>query len=391
MRVDRIETLHCDGGWRVFSFLKITTDTGLVGWSEFNECYGSRGLSAVIAGLADLLVGTDPRFVTRLSSLLQARTRQVRGGIAQQAIAAIENALLDITAKDLGVPVSALFGGPIRNRLRLYWSHCGSYRLQHSGLIRAAPIRGLDDLKSLGQEVADRGFTALKTNVFDFGPLGPRMIMPGFAWSPGYPELNVSAEVIDMMTAQLAALRDGAGREMGIMLDLNYNFKTEGFIRAAHALAPFDLLWLELDTTDPAALARIRNAAPMPIASGESLFGIRQHLAFLEHGALDVAIIDVVWNGFREAIGIAAIANAYETNAAPHNFFGPLATLISAHFCAAIPNFRIMEIDVDDVPWRDDLLTQPPVIEHGHLVVPTAPGWGAEVNEDTVRNHPPHW
>src|SRR5690242_11567747 len=146
MRVDHIETLHCDGGWRVFSFLKITTDTGLVGWSEFNECYGSRGLSAVIAGLAELITGHDPRLVTRLSSLLQARTRQVRGGIAQQAIAAIENALLDIKAKDLGVPVFDLFGGAVRDRLRLYWSHCGSYRLQHAGVIGAAPVRSLDDL-----------------------------------------------------------------------------------------------------------------------------------------------------------------------------------------------------------------------------------------------------
>ncbi len=391
MRVNQIETLHCDGGWRVFSFLKITTDTGLVGWSEFNECYGSRGLSAVIAGLAGLITGNDPRLVTRLSSLLQARTRQVRGGIAQQAIAAIENALLDIKAKDLGVPVVNLFGGAVRDQLRLYWSHCGAYRLQHAGLIGVAPVRSLDDLSSLGQEVAGRAFTALKTNVFDFRPPEPSMIMPGFAWSTGYPELNITPEVLGMMTAQLAALREGAGHEMGIMLDLNYNFKTEGFLRAARTLAPFDLLWLELDTSDPTALARIRAAAPMPIASGESLFGIRQHRPFLEHSAVDVAIIDVVWNGFREALGIAAIADAHEVNVAPHNFFGPLATLISAHFCAAIPNFRIMEIDVNDVPWRDELVTHPPVIDRGHLVVPTGAGWGAEVNEDVLRTHPPRW
>jgi L-alanine-DL-glutamate epimerase-like enolase superfamily enzyme len=389
MRVDHIETLHCDGGWRVFSFLKITTDTGLVGWSEFNESYGSRGLSAVIAGHAELITGHDPRLVTRLSSLLQARTRQVRGGIAQQAIAAIENALLDIKAKDLGVPVFDLFGGAVRDRLRLYWSHCGSYRLQHAGVIGVAPVRSLDDLTSLGQEVAGRGFTALKTNVFDFRAAAPRMIMPGFAWSTGYPELNITPEVLDMMAAQLAALRDGAGHKTGIMLDLNYNFKTEGFIRAARALAPFDLLWLELDTSEPAALARIRAAAPMPIASGESLFGIRQHRPFLDHGAMDVMIIDIVWNGFREALSIAAIAEAHEVNVAPHNFFGPLATLISAHFCAAVPNFRIMEIDVDDVPWRDELVTHPPKIEQGHLTVPTGPGWGAEVDEGVVRSHPP--
>jgi galactonate dehydratase len=391
MRVDRIETLHCDGGWRVLSYLKITTDTGLVGWSEYNESYGSRGLTAVVTGLGEIVMGADPRPVTKLISQLQARTRQVRGGIAHQAIAAIENALLDIKAKDLGVPVFELFGGPVRTRLQLYWSHCGSYRLKFADLLGVAPLRGLDDVRLLGREVTSRGFSALKTNVFDLGMPEPAMVMPGFAWSRGYPELNISREILDMMAVQLAAFRDGAGNETGIMLDLNYNFKTEGFIRAARALEPFDLLWLELDTRDPAALERIRAAAPMPIASGESLFGMRQHQAFLERGAMDVDIVDVVWNGFREALGIAALADAYETNVAPHNFFGPLATLISAHFCAAIPNFRIMEIDADDVPWRDELVTHPPVIDGGYLLAPTRAGWGADINQDAVDAHPPRW
>jgi galactonate dehydratase len=74
---------------------------------------------------------------------------------------------------------------------------------------------------------------------------------------------------------------------------------------------------------------------------------------------------------------------------APHNSYGHMSTLMSAHFCAAIPNFRIMEIDIDDVPWKDDLVTEPPRIENGHLIVPTKPGWGADVNEAAVRKHAP--
>jgi L-alanine-DL-glutamate epimerase-like enolase superfamily enzyme len=391
LRIDRIETLHCDGGWRVLSFLKITTDTGPVGWAEYNECYGSRGLTAVIDGLGELITGVDPRPVTKLIARLAARTRQVRGGIAQQAIAAIENALLDIKAKDLGIAVCELFGGPVRTRLPLYWSHCGSYRLQFAGLLGVAPVRGYEDLRSLGHEVASRGFSALKTNVFDFDAAPPALIMPGFGWSTGYPELNLSQAIVEKMAAQLSALREGAGQDTGIMLDLNYNFRTEGFIRAARELEPFNLHWLELDTPDPAALMRIRAAAPMPIASGEAVFGARSYQAYLDRGAMDVAIVDVIWNGFREALAMAAMADAYETNVAPHNFFGPLATLISAQFCAAIPNFRIMEIDVDDVPWRDDLVSRPPVTDRGHLLVSAGPGWGADVNEDVAAAHPPRW
>ena len=134
MKIARIEDLHCDAGWRVFSFLKITTDDGVVGYSEYNESYGAKGLTAVIQGLGEGLIGADPRPIERITSLLYARTRQNAGGIAQEAIAAIENALLDIKAKALGVPVYELFGGPVRERIRLYWSHCGSYRL-HLSLI----------------------------------------------------------------------------------------------------------------------------------------------------------------------------------------------------------------------------------------------------------------
>jgi galactonate dehydratase len=324
-----------------------------------------------------------------LTSMLQARTRQVRGGMAHQAIAAIENALLDITAKDLNVSVCDLFGGRVRDELPLYWSHCGSYRISHADLIGAPPVVSIDDLQTLGSEVAAKGFTALKTNIIDFGQPKPTMLMPGFAWTPGYPELNISHNFTEAMTSQLDALRTGAGPAMSIMLDLNYNLKTEGYIQAARALTALDLTWLELDITDPVALARIRDAASIPIASGESLFGTRQHRPFLEHAAMDVAIIDVIWNGFREALAIASMADAYEVNIAPHNFFGPLATLISASFCATVPNFRIMEIDVDDVPWRDQLVTLPPVVHDGQLRVPTAPGWGAEIDEDVVRAHPP--
>src|SRR3954465_7370439 len=159
MRIAKIEDLHCNAGWRDFSFLKITTDDGLVGWSEYNESYGSAGLSAGIRRLAQTLIGQDPRPVERITSTFYAVTRQAPGGVNQQAIAAIENALLDVKAKALGVPVYALFGGPgegggggrffggwgARGRaaLPLYWSHCGSYRRGTAEMIGVEPVRSL--------------------------------------------------------------------------------------------------------------------------------------------------------------------------------------------------------------------------------------------------------
>jgi galactonate dehydratase len=126
VKITSIKDLHADAGWRVISFLKIETDAGIVGYSEYNESYGSKGLTGVILKLAETLIGADPRPVEKISSRLYTMTRQASGGLIQQAIAALENALVDVKAKALGVPVYELLGGPVRERLRLYWSHCGT-------------------------------------------------------------------------------------------------------------------------------------------------------------------------------------------------------------------------------------------------------------------------
>jgi L-alanine-DL-glutamate epimerase-like enolase superfamily enzyme len=390
MRVARLDTLHADAGKGNFDFLKITADDGLVGWSEYNETFGGAGVTAAINGLAPLVVGRDPRAWQAIVATLHAARRQAPGGIVQQAIGAIENALIDLEARALGVPVYELFGGPQRDRLRLYWSHCGSFRLALASDMQIPPIRTLDDVVAQGKEVVARGYTALKTNIFVFDDGGPYLHMPGFARSAAeFPALNAERRLLAALRDQLAAFREGAGPEVDILVDLNFNFRTEGFIRAARALAPFDLFWVEIDSYDPQALHYIRSRIPMPLASCESLYGRRGYRPFLEAQAADVAIIDAPWNGVGESLKIAAMADSYEVNVAPHNFYGHLATLMNAHWCAVAPNVRIMEIDVDNVPWIDELYTVRPVIVDGHLQLPATPGWGTEVNEAGVKAHPP--
>jgi galactonate dehydratase len=388
MKIERIEALHCDAGWRVWSFLKITSDDGAVGWSEYNESYGSRGLTAVIMKLAEHLDGADARPVERITAMLYAMTRQAPGGVNQQAIAAIENALVDLKARALGVPVAEMLSGPIRDRLRLYWSHCGSYRLNHADVMGMTPVRSLADIQALAGDVRERGFTALKTNIFRFDQGAPYMFQPGFGRVPGWPEVNVDRHLLRTIDRQMAAFREGAGPDVDLLLDLNYNFKTEGYLEVARAIEPYDLMWLEIDSYDPSALALIRRRSDTPIASCESLFGRRGFRPYLDAQAMDVAIVDIPWNGILEGVKIAAMAEAYEVNCAPHNFYGNLSTMMSAHFCATIPNFRIMEIDIDDVPWKDEVVS-PPRVEDGHLLLGDAPGWGCEVNEAAIRAHPP--
>ena len=389
MKVTKMETLRCDAGWRIFSFLKVMTDGGIVGWCEYNESFGSPGLSRCIEELAPTLIGQDPCRTELINCLLRTKTIQSRGGVVRQAVAAIENALLDIKGKIMNVPVYALFGGAVRERIPVYWSHCGSYRARYPELLGVKRVVTYDDLAELGQEVKKRGFTALKTNVAIHNGKQLESYRPGFGHNKGFPELNWSPQIIDAAYRSVNAFREGAGKDMGIMLDLNFNYKTEGYMKIAEALAPVGLNWLEIDTHDADSLKLIRNGAPCSIASGETLCERRDFKRFFELYAMDVAIIDVIWNGYWESLKIAAMAEVYEINVAPHNFYGHMSSVISAHFCAAVPNFRIMETDIDSVPWRDELVDKPPVIENGEFVLPTGPGWGIEVNEAAVRKHPP--
>jgi L-alanine-DL-glutamate epimerase-like enolase superfamily enzyme len=388
MRIESVTTLHADGGRRVFDFVKVVTDDGLVGWSEYNETFGGAGLTALIEHLAPALIGKDPRAHEAHVALMQALRRTAAGGVVQQAIGAIENALLDVKARALGIPVYELLGGPVRDSIRLYWSHCGTYRVGWWRELGLPPLRTLDDVARLGREVVSRGYTALKTNIMLLDD-DPRLHNPGFARGAGFPELNPDRRVLSAARDQLAAFREGAGLDVDILVDVNFNFKTEGFLKVARAIAPFDILWLEVDTRSPSGLRYIRERSDIAVASGECLFGRREYRPFLERDAMDVAIIDVPWNGIGESVKIASMADAYEINVAPHNFYSHLATMMSAHFAAVVPNLRIMEYDPETVAWQDELVTRAPRVEAGHLLLPTGPGWGTEVDEAAVRAHPP--
>ena len=389
MKIERIESLHADAGWRTFDYIKVTTDDGLVGWSEYNESFGGLGVSATIERLAPALIGKDPRAYEAQIALLQALRRTAISGIAQQAIGAIENALLDVKARALGIPVYELLGGPIRDRVRLYWSHCATYRCGRAEIMQVPPVRTLDDVVAVGKEVVAKGYTALKTNILLLGGDNPHGHTPGFARGESFPELNPERYAQDAIRDQLAAFRAGAGPGMDIMVDLNFNYKTEGYLQMARAMEPFNLFWVEMDTRDPKALHYIRSHTTVPVASCECLFGRKDYRPYFEQQSMDVAIIDVPWNGLAESVKIASMADTYEVNVAPHNFYSHLATMMSAHLAAVAPNLRIMEIDPDYIPWQDEFVTVKPTIKDGYLELPTGPGWGTEINEEAVRAHPP--
>jgi galactonate dehydratase len=396
MKIVSVEDMHAAGGVRAsYSFLKITTDEGLVGWSEFNEerrleppgLAAFPGLTMAIRDLASGLIGVDPRNVAEISQLLYAGSRLADGGIAQHANAAIEHALLDVKAKALGVPVHELLGGAQRERLRVYWSHCGSYRAWYPEALGTPPIQTLDDIVALGREVTDRGFAALKTNPLPWedGRLAQRGIGARFGDWDG----ELTNPQLAGILQGLEAFRAGGGPDVGLMLDVNFSFKPESLKRLAKALESFGMFWLELDLYDPAALGALRASTSTPIASLEAIFGARNLNAYLRHQPVDTVLIDVQYNGILESMRMANLAYANEIKIAAHQAYGHLSILHGATLCALAPNFRIMEYDVDRPSWSDDLFTHPTVVEDGEFVMPNRPGWGTDISEDAVLAHPP--
>ena len=386
MKITNIETFVVDAGWRPWTFVKVETDEGITGYGECSDGRSPHGIVGTIKDLERVLIGTDPRaFEMRFWDMIRG-TRQSPGGIAAKAIAGIECALIDIKAKALGISVVELFGGPTRDKVRLYWSHCGTSRARHHELIGVPPLRTMDDITALGREVVKRGFTALKTNIVIPGEPAS-VYFSGFGGGSGTTDQVVTSSLLRHIETLIGRFRDAIGPDVGLCLDLNFNFKTEACLRIAKVLEPFDLQWLEIDMYDPEAILQIKESTTTRICTGENLFYMREFIPYFELHAADVMMIDVAWNGFTQSKKIGDLAEVYQTNIAPHNYYSHIATYMSASLCAVLPNVRIMEIDIDDVPWKDDLVTDPPEIVDGYMTTPTKPGWGADLNEEEVKKH----
>lgn len=387
MRITNIETFIVDAGWRPWIFVKVETDEGITGYGECSDGRNPYGVTGTIEDFKPLLLGKDPRaYEMRFWDLIRG-SRQSPGGIAAKAIAGVELALIDIKAKALGISVTELFGGPTRDWVRLYWSHCGTSRIRYGDLLGTPPLRSMADVAALGREVVAKGYTALKTNILIPGDT-PDLHFGGFGGGPGATDGVVSRQLLRHIETLIGAFRDAVGPDVDINLDLNFNFKPESCMRIAKVLEQFDLLWLEIDMYDHEAIRQIKDSTSTKICTGENLFYMREFIPYFECRAADVFMIDIAWNGFAQSKKVGDLADVYQLNVAPHNYYSHLASCMGAHLCAVLPNVRIMEIDVDDVPWREELVTVLPEIVNGQMRIPTGPGWGTDLNEEVARAHP---
>ncbi|MEE8442771.1 MAG: mandelate racemase/muconate lactonizing enzyme family protein, partial [Dehalococcoidia bacterium] len=294
MKIANIETFVVDAGWRPWTFVKVQTDDGLTGYGECSG-RGPFGVVGVVQDLKPLLIGMDPNaYEMRFWDMIRG-TRQSPGGIAAKAIAGIELALIDIKAKALGISVVELFGGPTRESVRLYWSHCGTSRARVPELLGTPPIRTMDDITNLGHEVVRRGFTALKTNIVIPGEPAA-VYFDGFGAGPGTTDQVITTSLLRHIETLIGTFRDAVGPDVDINLDLNFNFKPEACMRIAKVLEQFNLLWLEIDMYNPEAILQIKESTTTRICTGENLYYMREFLPYFTLHAADVFMIDVPWN-----------------------------------------------------------------------------------------------
>ena len=389
MKITKLETFVVDGGWRAWTYVKVETDEGITGWGECSDTRVPHAVCGAVRDFSTILIGQDPRAYEARFIDMARMTRSSPGGIVARAMAGIECALVDIAARARNMSVVELLGGPTRDKVRLYWSHCGTTRVRHHEMVGTPPINSWADVTALGKEVVARGFTALKTNI----------VMPGQngTWFSGFGGFGVTMGPTDdwapngliaHIEKHIGTLRDAVGPDVDINLDLNWHFKPEACMRIAKALEPFNLHWLEIDTIDADALAQIKQSTSTRICTGETLIHMNGYLPFFQRHAADVFMIDVPWNGIVQGKKVGDLAATFQHNVAPHNHYSHLSTHMSAALCATLGNVRIMEIDIDDVPWKDELVTHAPEIIAGHMTIPQRPGWGTAVNEAVARAHP---
>jgi galactonate dehydratase len=323
-----------------------------------------------VEDLAELIVGEDP---TRIEHLWQMMLRQhfwhgndlVRG----TAISGIDIALWDILGKVHGVPCHKLWGGPVRDYVRLY-GHLGGGRMED--------FYESDEPKRFGELAAamvEDGFTAFKSMA-----VPPTMPLEGLA-------------PIRLAEACVGAMREAVGDEIDIMVDCHARPSPRMGHLFAKALEPFDLYWFEEPCWPERAedIAAIQRSVKTPIATGERLVGAQAFADLLALGACSVIQPDITHcGGLTEVRRIAALAEVHRVALAPHNPQGPVSTAASIELGLATPSYVICEAVTSDVPWRAEVASEShPIDRNGMLARPSGkPGLGIEIDLDVVKQHP---
>ena len=362
-------------GWggRYWILVKLTTDTGIVGWGE---CYASSiGPDAMTAVIEDVfsrhMQDANPEDIELMfrrvysSGFTQRPDLTVMG-----AWSGLEIACWDILGKDRDRPVYALLGGKMNDRIRAY-----TY-------LYPQPQHNLTDFWTSPDQAAESavamvalGYTAVK-----FDPAGPYTLRGGHM--PAMSDISQSV-------AFCAAIRDAVGDKADLLFGTHGQFSTAGAIRLGQALEPYSPLWFEepIPPDNVAEMAKVADAVRIPVATGERLTTKAEFAEVLRQGA--ATILQPALGragGIWEMKKVAAIAEVYNAQMAPHLYAGPVEWAANVHLAASIPN--ILMAETIETPFHAALIKNSIAVEDGFITPPSAAGLGIEVDEDLARAHP---
>ena len=381
VKITSVETAVVAGNFD-WVLVRITTDIGATG---LGEAYWGAGVAELVQACAPALLGEDPRNIGRIFESLVRRMSGAgsQGGATVTAISGIELALWDLVARSLGTPISTLFGGRFREKIRIYADcHSGKDETPESWAEKARQVKA-------------QGFTAMKFDLDVFNPFKDRhdisegLLAERNHWLEPF-NRTISAPERQWMVAVTAAVRDAIGPEIMLVMDLHWKYTVGDAIKLARDLEPFDLLWLE-DPVPPENIAahhEVQRNTRTPICTGENLYRKGQYRELIERQAVRIISPDIPkMGGLLEAKKVADHADQYYIPIAPHNVASPVGTVASAQVCAAMSNFLVMEFHANDVPWWSELVEGEPVIKDGFIHLTDAPGHGLTLNEPVARIH----
>jgi len=361
-------------GGRYFVFVKLTTDDGISGIGEaycvpFSPHLVARMIEDVFARYA---AGTDPHNIEALwrrvysSGFTQHPDLSLMG-----VLSALEMACWDIVGKAAGQPVYKLLGGQVHEKLR-------SYTYIYPRLGDQTDVYHDPDLAAIrAAEYLEMGFTALK-----FDPAGPYTAFDG---------RQLSLEALELSERFARTLREAVGTKADLLFGTHGQMTAAGAIRLAKRLEPYDPLWLEepVPPDAPEEMAKVARATSIPIATGERLTTKYDFARLIEAGSAAILQMNLGRvGGLLEAKKIAGMAEARHIQIAPHLYCGPVVGAANVQLATCSPNFLILESIEEWGGFHSEILKTPMPFEQGHVIPPTAPGLGVELNEDVARANP---
>ena len=366
MKIKNVECLIVHPGWRKnLIFVRIETDSGIVGWGEVYSQYDrDQAIAAQVNSLGQYLVGRNPFQIKHFLQIAFDDYAQRRSSLEYWcAVSGMEQALWDIVGKASNQPVYNLLGGPCREKIRVY-ANGWSYKMQKP-----------EDFARAAEAVVKRGFTALK-----FDPL-PR------PWRTYIPKEHIRHAV-----AVMDAVRKAVGPDVDLLIDIHRRLAPMHAIQFANEIAIFKPYWLEepCQAENLEALAEVRAKSPIPVVTGEALYGRADFRRLFRERAVDIINPDVSnCGGILEMMYIAAAAESEIVAISPHNYNSTTLSLsATVHAAACMPNFTITEYFLPYEEFGSVITNTPLVPVNGYITLPDGPGLGLDINEKAMRDRP---